>query len=88
MLVSVASATAFHPEISVIIAVETRKEFRRRGYGSSVVSAAVREALDRSRSCALWVAARNAEAQAVYGQLGFKKVGEELWVDIGTGVTP
>ena len=87
-LVSVASATGFHPDVAVIMGVETRNEFRRRGYGSSVVSAATREALNRSKSCTLWVASRNAEALAIYRRLGFKKVGEELWVDIGTGLTP
>jgi ribosomal protein S18 acetylase RimI-like enzyme len=87
-LASIASAMAFHPEVAVIMGVETRKEFRRRGYGRSVVSAAVREALDRSKSCTLWVASRNSEAQPMYRSLGFRKVGEELWVDIGTGVTP
>jgi len=87
-LVSVASATAFHPDVAVIMGVETRNEFRRKGYGSSVVSAATREALNRSKSCTLWVAARNAEALAIYRRLGFKKIGVELWVDIETGLTP
>ena len=86
-LVSVASAMAFHPEVAVHRWVWTQ-QVRRRGYGRSVVSAAVREALDRSRSCTLWVAFGNAEAQPMYRGLGFRKVGEELFIDIGTGVTP
>ncbi|MCL4518229.1 MAG: GNAT family N-acetyltransferase [Thaumarchaeota archaeon] len=68
--------------------VETRQEFRRRGYGSIVVSAAVREALKHSRCCSLFVRSDNEQALGLYWALGFKKIGEELWVDLGTGLIP
>jgi len=87
-LVSVASAVVPLPEMAVITGVETKKEFRRRGYGSAVVSAAAREALGRARSCLLGVASDNEEAKGIYRRLGFRKVGEEVWVDVGTGLSP
>jgi ribosomal protein S18 acetylase RimI-like enzyme len=87
-LVSVASVTASLPDVGVIMGVETQRDFRRKGYGSAVVSAATREALRRSKSCVLWVASRNTEALGLYRRLGFRKIGEEMWLDFGTGLTP
>ena len=87
-LVSVASLAAWLPEVSVILGVETKVEYRRRGFGRMVVSKAVLEALRRSKSCSLFVRSDNHEAISLYRKLGFKKVGEELWVDIGTGIVP
>jgi ribosomal protein S18 acetylase RimI-like enzyme len=87
-LASVASVTASLPDVGVIMGVETHRDFRRKGYGSAVVSAATREALRRSKSCALWVASRNVEAVALYYRLGFRKIDEEMWLDFGTGLTP
>ena len=87
-LVSVASLVAWLPTVAVIMGVETKREFRRRGFGGSVVSAAVREGLRRSESCSLFVRSSNDEAIRLYRRLGFRKVGEELWVDRGTGIVP
>lgn len=87
-LASVASVAAWLPQVAVILGVETKKEFRRRGLGLSVVSAAVQEALKRSESCSLFVRSDNLEAIRLYARLGFQKFGEELWVDIGTGIVP
>jgi predicted GNAT family acetyltransferase len=87
-LVAVASLSAFLPDMAVIMAVETQKESRRKGYGGAVVSAAVREALSRSKACSLWVASENMGAIPLYRKLGFKKLGEALWADIGTGQHP
>lgn len=87
-LVAVASLGAFLPSMAVIMAVETLKASRRKGHGSAVVSAAVREALSRSEACSLWVAGENAGAISLYRKLGFNKVGEALWADLGTGQHP
>jgi ribosomal protein S18 acetylase RimI-like enzyme len=88
MLVAVASVVAWLPNMAVIIGVETKEAFRGRGFGSAVVSAAVHEALSRSSSCSLGVRSNNIEALRMYRRLGFVKVDEEFWVDIGTGLTP
>ena len=87
-LVSIASLVSWLPSVAVIMGVETKEEFRRRGFGSSVVSAAVREGLGRSRSCALFVRSDNYEAIRLYLKLGFRKHGDELWIDRGTGIVP
>lgn len=87
-MVSVGSLVAWLPQVAVIMGVETKPEFRRRGFGGAVVSAAVREGLRRSQSCSLFVRSDNAEATSLYRTLGFQKSGEEFWIDIGTGLVP
>lgn len=87
-LASVASLVVWLPQVAVIMSVETKPEFRGRGLGSLVVSATVREALRRSESCILWVRSDNENAIGLYSALGFRKIGEELWIDIGTGLAP
>ena len=87
-LASVASLVAWLPRVSVIMGVETKPEFRGRGLGRIVVSAAVREGLRRSQSCTLFVRSDNERAIGLYRALGFNKVGEELWIDVGTGIVP
>jgi ribosomal protein S18 acetylase RimI-like enzyme len=88
MLVAVASVVVWLPKMAVIIGVETKEAFRGRGFGRAVVSAAVHEALSRSSSCSLGVRSDNIGALRLYRRLGFVKVDEEFWVDIGTGLTP
>jgi len=87
-LVSVASLMAWLPQIATIMGVETKPDFRNRGFGSIVVSAVLREALRLSNSCSLFVRQDNGPAQSIYKAMGFKKVGEEVWIDIGTGLVP
>jgi ribosomal protein S18 acetylase RimI-like enzyme len=85
---SVASIVAWLPKVAVIMGVETKPEFRKRGYGTEVVSAAVKEGLRLSETCSLFVRADNEQAVSIYKKLGFKKVAEELWIDFGTGLVP
>lgn len=87
-LVSIASLVAWLPQVAVVMGVETKEEYRRRGFGMMVVSAAVEEALKRSESCALFVRSANTEAIRLYRKLGFRKFGEEFWIDRGTGIVP
>jgi ribosomal protein S18 acetylase RimI-like enzyme len=87
-LASVASVAARLPEMAVIMGVETLQEFRGRGLATVVCSAATREALKSSESCELFVRSDNSAAIHVYEKLGYSKVGEELWIDIGTGLAP
>jgi ribosomal protein S18 acetylase RimI-like enzyme len=87
-LASVASLVAWLPEIAVIMGVETKPEFRRKGLSSIAVSATVQEGLRRSRACSLFVRSDNEPAISLYRSLGFRKTGEELWIDIGTGLIP
>ena len=87
-LASVASLTAWLAQVSVIMGVETKPEFRQKGFGAACVSAAVQEGLNRSNSCTLFVRSDNEIAIGLYKALGFKKIGEELWIDIGSGLIP
>lgn len=87
-LVSVASLVGRLPSVSEIMAVETKPEFRGRGFGSIAVSAAVREGLKQSITCSLFVRQDNSSALAIYKKIGFNKVGELLWIDLGSGLVP
>lgn len=87
-LASVTGLVAWLPQVGVIMGVETKVEFRRRGFARIVVSAAVQEGLKRSEACSLFVRSDNQEAISLYRSLGFKKQGEEVWIDIGTGLIP
>jgi ribosomal protein S18 acetylase RimI-like enzyme len=87
-LASVATVAVWLPQVALIMNVETKKEFRRRGFGAGVVAASVREALGRSESCSLFVRSDNEAALALYRSLGFKKIGEDLYFDLGTGLNP
>jgi ribosomal protein S18 acetylase RimI-like enzyme len=87
-LVSVASLVAWLPQVAVVMGVETKEEYRRRGFGRTVVSVAVSEALRRSQTCSLFVRSDNSEAIRLYRKLGFRKCGDELWIDRGTGMIP
>ncbi|MDG7030873.1 MAG: GNAT family N-acetyltransferase, partial [Nitrososphaerota archaeon] len=64
-LVSVASLVAWLPKMAVIQGVETKPEFRGKGFGSAVVSAAVQEGLKRSDCCSLSMRSGN-EAATLY----------------------
>jgi predicted GNAT family acetyltransferase len=68
--------------------VETKPEFRQKGFASNAVSAAVQEWFKRSRAFSLFVRSDNDRAIALYRSLGFKKKGDELWFDIGTELVP
>jgi len=88
MLASVASVVAWLPQVAAIMGADTKPEFRRKGLGSIVVSAAVQEALRCSRSCSLYVRSSNEEAAGLYQALGFEKLCEGFFIDIGSGVNP
>lgn len=87
-LVSIASLVAWLPRVSVVMGVETKDRFRRRGFGTSVVSDSIKEGMARSGSCTLFVRSDNHEAIRLYRRLGFRKIGDELWIDRGTGIVP
>ena len=86
-IASVARIAAWLPQVAVIQGVETKPDLRRRGFGQAVVSAAVQEGLKLSESCCLFVRSGN-EAESLYRGLGFRKIGEDYWVDVGTGLVP
>lgn len=82
-LVSTANALVRTPEFCVISGVQTHPDYRRRGYGSAVTTAAVRDALQTSDSAILFVDVQNNDAISVYERLGFHKVPESICVAEG-----
>jgi hypothetical protein len=68
--------------------VYTRPDHRNKGYATLATSAITREALEKSESAALFVRSDNYPAIRAYEKIGYEKIGEKLWVDVGTGRKP
>ena len=76
------------PEVWMIGGVYTNPERRNKGYSTMAVSAITREALESAEAAALFVRSDNYPAIRVYKKIGYRKIGEKLWIDIGTGLRP
>ena len=88
VLVSVAGTWAETKEGWIIGGVYTSPSQRRKGFASMATSAVTDEALKDARQSTLFVVSSNRQAIRVYEKLGYRKVGERLWVDLGTGEKP
>jgi len=87
-LVSCAGSFIQLPQVWMIGKVYTHPEHRNKGYATLATSAVTREALENSEAAALFVGSDNYTALKVYGKIGYKKIGEKLWIDVGTGMKP
>jgi len=87
-IVSYASSFAQLPQIWLIGGVCTHPAYRGKGYATLATSAITEEALKNSESAALFVRSDNYPAVRAYEKIGYRKVGEKLWVDVGTGMMP
>jgi GNAT superfamily N-acetyltransferase len=87
-LVSVASSFIQLPQIWLIGGVYTQPEYRNMGYATLATSAITEEALKEADTAALFARSDNRSAIRVYEKLGYRKIGEKVWVDIGTGLKP
>lgn len=87
-LVSSACALIQLPEVWFIGRVLTHPNYRNRGYATQVVSALTEEALNSAEAAVLFVRSDNEAAKRVYLKIGYKKIGERVWVDMGTGMKP
>lgn len=76
------------PQVWMIGGVYTHPRHRNRGYATLATSTVTKEALKRAESAALFVRSDNYSAIKVYEKIGYKKIGEKLWVDVGTGIKP
>jgi ribosomal protein S18 acetylase RimI-like enzyme len=72
----------------IVGGVYTSPPHRGRGFASMATSAVTREALKNARQSTLFVVSSNEPAIRVYERLCYRKVGERLWVDLGTGIKP
>jgi RimJ/RimL family protein N-acetyltransferase len=87
-LVSYAGSFIQLPEIWMIGGVYTLPEKRNRGYALLATSAVTQEALHKAEAAALFVRSDNSPAIAVYEKIGYRKIGEKIWVDEKTGLMP
>lgn len=87
-LVSYAKSFLQPPQVWVIGGVYTHPSYRNRGYATLATSAVTEEALKNAESAMLFVRSDNYPAIRVYEKIGYKKMYEKLWVDVGTGLKP
>jgi GNAT superfamily N-acetyltransferase len=87
-LVSYAGSFIQLPQVWMIGGVYTHPKHRNKGYATLATSAVTEEALRNAEVAALFVRSDNYSAIRVYEKIGYKKIGEKLWVDAGTGMKP
>ena len=87
-LVSYAGSFIQTPQIWLIGGVYTNPKHRNKGYATLATSAITEEALRNAEIAALFVRADNYQAIEAYKKIGYRKTGEKLWVDVGTGLKP
>lgn len=87
-LVSVAAAAERLSEVGEITGVLTHPNYRRRGFGTVATSAATEDILLHTGGANLYVGADNEPAIKMYEKLGYRKIDEWYWVDVGTGTKP
>ena len=64
--------TMLTPQTSHIVWVATAKEYGNKGYGTTIVSALVKECLGRAQTAIIYVDDKNENAKKVYLEVGFK----------------
>jgi predicted GNAT family acetyltransferase len=87
-LVSYAGSFIQLLQVWMIGGVYTHPDHRSRGYATLATSAVTEEALKNAEAAALFVRSDNYPAIKAYEKIGYKKIGEKLWVDVGTGLKP
>jgi RimJ/RimL family protein N-acetyltransferase len=87
-LVSYAGSFIQLPQVWMIGGVFTTPNQRNKGYASLATSAITMEALRKAEKAALFVRSDNFSAIRVYEKIGYRKMGERLWVDVGAGMKP
>jgi RimJ/RimL family protein N-acetyltransferase len=87
-LVSCAGSFIQLPQVWMIGGVYTNPDHRSKGYATLATSAITEEASKNAESAALFVRSDNYPAIRIYEKVGYEKIGEKLWVDVGTGQKP
>jgi len=88
ILVSYAGSFIQLPQVWMIGGVYTDPEHRNKGYALLGTSAITEEALRHAEAAALFVRSDNYPAVRVYEKIGYRKIGQKLWIDVGTGLRP
>ena len=87
-LVSYAGSFIQLPQVWLIGGVYTHPEHRNKGYATIATSAITEEALRTAQAAALFTRSDNRPAIRAYEKIGYRKIGEKVWVDVGTGLKP
>jgi RimJ/RimL family protein N-acetyltransferase len=87
-LVSYAGSFIQLPQVWMIGGVYTHPSHRSKGYATIATSVVTEEALKNAEAAALFVRSDNYPAIKAYEKIGYKKIGEKVWVDVGTGLVP
>jgi RimJ/RimL family protein N-acetyltransferase len=87
-LLSYAGSFLQLPQVWMIGGVYTHPKHRNKGYATLAVSAVTEEALKNAEAAALFVRSDNYPAIKAYEKIGYKKIGEKAWIDVGTGLRP
>jgi predicted GNAT family acetyltransferase len=87
-LVACAGSFVQLPQVWIKGGVYTHPTERNKGYATQATSAITNEALKNAETAALFVRSDNCSAIKVYTKIGYRKIGEKLWVDVGTGLKP
>jgi GNAT superfamily N-acetyltransferase len=87
-LVSYAGSFLQLPQVWMIGGVYTHPDHRNQGYATLATSAVTEEALKNAKAAALFVRSDNYSAIKAYEKIGYKKIGEKVWVDVETGRKP
>jgi ribosomal protein S18 acetylase RimI-like enzyme len=87
-LVSYAGSFIQLPQVWFIGGVYTDPQHRNRGYATIATSAITEAALRNADAAALFARSDNHPAISAYRKIGYRKIGEKLWVDVGTGLKP
>jgi RimJ/RimL family protein N-acetyltransferase len=87
-LVSYAGSFIQLPQVWFIGGVYTHPEHRNNGYATIATSAITEEALRTAEAAALFARSDNRPAIRAYEKIGYRKIGEKVWVDVGTGLKP
>ncbi len=87
-LVSYAGSFIQLPQVWMMGGVYTHPNHRNKGCATLATSAVTEEALKNAEAAALFVRSDNHPAVRAYEKIGYKKIGEKLWIDVGTGLKP
>jgi len=87
-LISYAGSFIQLPQVWMIGGVYTHPKHRSKGCATLATSAVTEEALKNAEAAALFVRSDNYSAIKIYEKIGYKKIGEKLWIDAGTGMKP
>jgi ribosomal protein S18 acetylase RimI-like enzyme len=87
-LVGAARAAVRLPKEWIVAGVFVEPGARRRRHGESLLAEIVEEASRHGAGTGLYVREDRPDAGRLYERLGFRTLGERVWLDLGAGVAP